>query len=296
METGGGSHHCTSPSTYTPSSGHQVIVTNSTTIWGILVQTIAAAIAYPIWTAIHLLTSPCALSPQARSPIDSATNLFVPPSYLRTLPLTTLLGFAIPTVLTALPSPRIIDHQTHQLFLAIWQAWPIWTGLLQFVLPALVDLVLPPKKAFVSASARNAASLRWLNINYAFALAIATISHLAPLILSTTTLFFPSIFAEGIPAALHPALIFLPPSPLKTSPTTLSQGMQALFLWDEITMCAAAVLWSAVLEHNSSGWQAGKLLASILVTGPAGAAVLAIWGRDRAVLGGGDELLTKKLV
>lgn len=112
------------------------LTVTSLAIWGILIQNVAFDVIIPIYLLIHLSTSPTVSS---NDPNDFHIDL----PNLSTIPFSMAIGYILPTILAALPSPSVISFDHTQTFLAIWQFFPLWVQLLQYTLPYLTAVFQP---------------------------------------------------------------------------------------------------------------------------------------------------------
>lgn len=259
----------------------------------------------PLYLSFHLFTSPTTLSPSSKSPNTPTTNLIIDPTKLRVLPLAVTLGAIVPSILACLPAPSIVSYSLQQDLVSFWQLFPVWISLSQLVLMTFSSFILPSKEqTYRSAAERNAVLLRSLRRTYIFIFAVSSLSHIASLTLSITPLILPSIFAPGYHSFFHPLRVFLPKSPLEITPiSSLGEGALLLLQWDELIGSGAMIVWAMVLNRNAhagkvtwGGWLSllVKVTGLTAVTGPGGAVVALIWGRDELVLGDVGEVLEKK--
>jgi hypothetical protein len=80
---------------------------------------------------MHLLTSPTS------KPYNSAhasSDLFLSIYDLAIIPISVSLGYVIPSLLIILPANAPIGSPMHQYLVAFWQAFPLWTVLIQWTL------------------------------------------------------------------------------------------------------------------------------------------------------------------
>lgn len=280
---------------------------SSLAVWGILMQTIGFAVLFPLYLCLHLFTSPLVVTNSTKgAPPSLANMMLIPIGDLQALPISVTLGYTLPIVLMSLPSPAIISFDTHQLFMSLWQIYPIPVALLQMSLAPLLTAIFPPRSKYHSAADRNSHLLLYLRGTYIFAFAFASITHVATLTLSVSSLLIPSIFQPTIVPFLHPQLVFLPPAPYTSTPVaTMGDGLLNFFLYDEYIGFLATIIWAVTVNHNAhkgtdtwaellSLW--GKIAGLTLVTGPASAVVWLLWERDEQVLGAGVFQGDKKTI
>ena len=264
-------------------------------------QSVGFTIAAPVYYLLHLLTSPTTLSPSVASPSAPSTNLLVAPRSVSLILPSVFIGYALPGLLMALPSPTYSSFHTHQLYIAVWQIFPLLITLTHLLLSTLSTVVVPAKPFYSSAFARNQALLRSLRVVYATALSISTIAHISSLSISFGSLFVPAMFRPDILPSLHPLQVFVPASPISPPPAkSLGDGFHTFLKFDELIGFTASLIWAIALARNArgpaflgvTGWSSllARVVGLTLVTGPAGAVITLIWGRDEEVLGGEAEV------
>ena len=239
------------------------------------------AVVVPIYFAIHLSTSPTVSS---RKWADFHVNSFK----LHTIPYSVSVGFIIPAILLALPAPSTIAYETKQLYMAIWQIFPITTGVLQIVLSTVRSLLT--KKVAVEKTARH--NIDHMRTVYTTILVVAFVTRISTWTISISALLFPSIFAAEVGTILKPSSVFFPAAatPSTRMPSIAAASFQ-LLQYDEIVGSTAMLLWSTCLyivamdRKEPAGW-ASLVIKGIVIealAGPLGFAVAAIWARDEIV-------------
>ncbi|ROT43012.1 hypothetical protein SODALDRAFT_327184 [Sodiomyces alkalinus F11] len=243
-------------------------------IWGIIYQALSGAVILPIFLALSLLRSPRGEKADDKS--KAASFLPMDPVAVSTVPAALAIGFILPTLLMALPSPNIITLDQQQIFIALWQAFPLLTSAAHAVLTALARA--PGGGAAADSSPMAAARSAYKRI-----LAITGVTHLGSLAIA---------LCPGIPAALfgvdmgRPTLreMFVPVSVF--SPFTVSglvEASHAIFQYDYIVISSAALLWVTFLSRNVTSTVV-KLLARTVLVGPLGATLWAVWDRDEEAM------------
>ncbi|KAI9702836.1 MAG: hypothetical protein M1836_008050 [Candelina mexicana] len=276
-----------------------------TAIWGLIMQNIAFGITIPLYLTLHLLTSPTTLASSSKPPsAEAASSLIAHPAEFRILPFSVLLGVIVPSILMCLPAPHVVTFERKQLFVIIWQAFPLWISLWQFCLSTLLSVILGPGASFRSAAERKAGVLHALRHTYVFAFTVSSVTHIAGLTLSITSLLCPAIFAPAYPPLFHPFRIFVPMNPFSSAKvSSIGEGSLSFLQYDIWIGCAASILWAAVLNRNAhketmglKGWLdlLAKVLCSILLAGPGSALVALMWSRDELVLVDVEEMTSKK--
>lgn len=263
--------------------------------YGFFVQNLSFAISTPLYLFIHLLTSPIA-KPYTSTHANS--DLFVSSYDLVTLPISVTLGYIIPSLLMIFPANAPVASPVHQYLVAFWQAFPLWTVLVQWTLKPLWTLIFGKDMTAKSEkSVQTAASriyLRNAGRVYTFALALCMVTHLPAVILS---LLPPGKVPESMPALAYLARpsfasTFIPPLPLGQPIRNMAEGVHIFLLWDMYIGSGSGILWAAVLYQSASvGKQTissnlSMIAKSIIWTvlgGPVAAWTILMWERDEVV-------------
>ena len=267
----------------------------SVSVWGILMQALGFTVIFPLYLALYMWTSPAMLGGADTNSPDSPSDLLVPVGELQALPVSSILGFLLPTILQSLPSPAVTSYETHQIFMSIWQVFPVVTGVLQPVVRALLSRLLPSTTTrYQSAAERKAHVLGHLRAVYVFAIFCAAIPHIGAWTLSLSSVLFPTIFTPAIVPHLHPRRVFLPPAPNSSNKmSSMGDGLLALLLYDEYIGSLAATLWaisvnqtSSTRERTWSAWSSliAKVVVLAIVAGPCAPAIWLLWDRDEQAL------------
>lgn len=248
----------------------------------------------PLYTVVHLLTSPISKSVVSPSPAVISAD----PTALRTLPLALAFGLGIPSVLMCLSSPNIINHETKQLFLFIWQLFPLWIGLAHHLLIAIPrELSSSSFSPLKKVAASRASTLRGLRSTYATALIVAAVIHwsIIFLVLFNSQLaslrIVPNILVASDPGAVFRLWPVVPNfAHFANIPqvSDIAEGFLVLLQYDTLFAGLGVLIWSMWLRHRARGGKSGlRILASavtqIMVFGPCGAAVGMMWQRDEDV-------------
>ncbi|MCJ1267865.1 hypothetical protein MMC22_007751 [Lobaria immixta] len=260
-------------------------------VWGILMQNVAFDVIIPLYLLTHLSTSPTVSS---NDPNDFHIDL----PNLSSIPLSMAIGYILPTVLAALPSPSVISFDRKQTFMAIWQMFPLWVQLLQLTLPYLTAIFCPPASSRKSPFIQRQ-GLGVLRVVYIFILTVAASTHIATLTLLFTSRFFPALFATPFIGVFNPVNVFWPVTTSASHQmSSIGSGAMLIIQYDEIIGSIAVVLWALFLFttafHRSYSQGRGANVAaawalifhSVTLTalaGPLGYAAIAIWGRDELV-------------
>ncbi|KAL9601484.1 MAG: hypothetical protein Q9179_002853 [Wetmoreana sp. 5 TL-2023] len=259
-------------------------------LWGLAFQLATFAVIIPIYFTIHLSTSPTAGS-------WKRSQFSVDPLELTSIPYSVALGLILPSIATALPAPSVIGYERKQMFMAIWQAFPLWVGLFQQIIPFLTRQFT----GNVGVGKERTHNIKELRKFYLLLLTAAVVTQASTWTMSISAVLFPNLFAPDAVSLLTPTAVFKPKaaSPLVKMPSTAAGSLQ-LLQYDEIVGVAALMLWSAALYVNASGnrrfggWVSliAKGVAVGAIAGPQGLAVAAVWARDEIVFA--DDNSNKK--
>lgn len=231
----------------------------------------------PIYALVHLSTSPLALSP---SFTDAAP-------YVLGIPFSIVFGYVLPGVFMALPFPKYVSYETHQFWVAAWQPFPVWAGLLQFAVTSLVQATLGKSTGKRSAGKYDQA----LGETYTFLKYFSVFAHVTTIGIILAATLYPNMFAPGLAEQFNYIKVFVPSTVMPGQQVNQAAEGATLFLqWDRVTAMSAAVIWSATLlvqvQKRVGVPDRGvplfvlDLLFRIACYGPAGAAVTLLQDRD----------------
>ncbi|KAI4129920.1 MAG: hypothetical protein LQ338_002005 [Usnochroma carphineum] len=188
----------------------------------------------------------------------------------------------------ALPAPSIVTYEKKQVFMAIWQAFPLWVGILQEIIPS-VQRALTGNTAVMKTKKQIVDSMRTV---YAIMLTAAVVTRISTWTILDTAVLFPSIFAPDVAHTLTPSAVLKPMgvTPSVKMPSIATGALQFL-QYDEMVGAAAIVLWSSALYINqiqkkSLGEWVSLVVKGIVIealAGPHGLAVAAVWARDEII-------------
>lgn len=162
-------------------------------------------------------------------------------------PSSMIIGYILPLILAALPTPRVTAYETKQQLIAVWQGWPVYTSLIMLIIH-----YLRPMRA----------SQDWqLKIACAFAFACSTAGHLAFL-----------WFARAKTASYH---VFLPPVPWRElQVASIEAGVLRFLQWDYTLSASAMLVWTVASYCRATGKRIGQSSSVILIFGMAGVVFL----------------------
>ncbi|EPE28714.1 hypothetical protein GLAREA_09835 [Glarea lozoyensis ATCC 20868] len=246
--------------------GNEGRIFRFSTAWSLLYQCVPWGIIMPIYCATHLWTTKS----------NSKSALFVNPSKISTLPIAVTIGLIIPTILMAIPSTTPARHNA---FNALWQLFPLWIAISQFFLSSFAPTIPQTVENSIK-------SLRRL---YRFSLTISSVVHLSILAISIAPGLFTQFLPLGPLEAISPTKVFAPMTPFNITKASLREGCLHLLQYDVFFACGSTLIWSLVQwNHVTPGKNLGRVLKFLgwcLLSGPGGAALVAVWGRDEEVFG-----------
>jgi len=226
-------------------------------------QNITLTITAPLWLFVHLLTSPVA-KPFPGTHANSV--LLVSPLDLKLLPISITLSYLLPSILMAVPSPEYFTPETHQYFLALWQAFPLLTVLIHRILFSITSRLssyfFPADPHTRPPTPQGTSYLHNAKHIYRFVLTLCIVTHLPIFLLSV----FPASLLPQLspldPLASSPLLTVLAQTPSSVfipslvSPTqkisSLAEGVQAFLQWDIYIASTAFILWAILLYRNAT--------------------------------------------
>ncbi|KAL8925280.1 MAG: hypothetical protein Q9208_003570 [Pyrenodesmia sp. 3 TL-2023] len=263
------------------------------TAWGFVMQNAAFAVVMPLYCAIHLATSPTVWS---RKQSDSLAESL----RLKCIPWSMAFGFVLPAALMALPAPTVVSHERKQVFVAMWQPFPIWVGILQELFPLLW------RSLFGEAAVERTRNqtINSMRTVYGILLGFALVTRVSAWTISISSVLFPSIFAADTVHLLNPSSVFRPlaASPLVKMFSIAAGGLQFL-QYDDMVGGLACVFWSTALYVNVAERKSVREWVSLMVksivveglAGPEGFAVAALWARDEIIFAAGHDADKKDL-
>ena len=248
-------------------------------------QIAAFNVIMPLYLILHLSTSPTVSS---HDPGDHSVDL---PNLL-SIPFSIAIGYIIPTILAALPAPTAISIDHKQTFMASWQMFPLWVGLLQLAIPRFISKVCLSRDVQKSFSSRKG-WLSILRIVYIFLLTLAATTHIATLTICFASTFLPDLLAPGFGGVFSLSNVFWPRT-ISASHKMSSIGAGAVLMiqYDEILGSLAVVLWAFFLFATAFNKHKKVDTAFVLIfncitipalVGPIGYGVICMWGRDELV-------------
>lgn len=247
-------------------------------------QKVSFAVTMPIYMATHLITSPTISS-------HKSSDFLFDVSELASIPLSMLIGYIVPAILLGLPSPSVLGFDLKQAFMAIWQVFPIWVGLLQQIIPSVMSRCGITSRNLTH---QEDAKMRWIStarVVYMVLFFFSGAIHISTMTLMASSEFFPGLFQPEHP--FDASRVFMPISvSASTKMPSIGSGALQLLQYDFFVGSAAFVIWTSALllnmhRNKTSLWrwltQAFGFTVLTAVAGPFGYAVACIWTRDELV-------------
>ena len=243
-------------------------------------QNATYAMTMPYFFVVYLATSPTVSATKASVMTDIAE--------VASIPFSIIAGYVIPAVMLALPAPSLQNYENKQIWMAIWQASPIWVSCFQQIFKRVIGFLFPA--AHQPSSANSMEALRHI---YSVLLVMAGVPHILSAALTITSMIFPSIFAPEYVGMFNLSKVAIPSTVMaSTKMPNIGSGAYLLLQYDEMIGSTAVVLWASFMwtRANNSNKPFDKLpnligLIALLVplTGPAGCAITLMWLRDELV-------------
>ncbi|KAF9873789.1 hypothetical protein CkaCkLH20_08899 [Colletotrichum karsti] len=252
--------------------GNRGKIISYTTAWGMLWQLITFGVTLPLYFLTWIWTSGI---PDSTTPDAHAEAISIDPTQGETILPAWSLGVLPPSIAAGLPSPSLISQHAQEVALALWQAFPLWTGLCQAVLP----LVTKAPNPTLEKPATKIARFRKI---YTSTLALAALLHYAVV----GYVFLRAESAAGIAPTDFLLQILRPTWPWDTRPmASVEKGILTLLQWDMYCATLATWSWIAYMAYARAGVGSvvvdlGKAVMWSCVVGPGGAALAVVWGRD----------------
>jgi len=236
---------------------------------GFVFQNISLAVVSPIYALVHLITSSDAKSfPSAHA----STVLFIPPYDIAMAPVSTFLGFILPSFLMMYTGKSYaLGSPIHQRLIAGWQFFPIYTVAIHYFLRRLYLVIAanPTISSRITIHKRNPSQptitrspavryLRSARLVYGLVLTFCIITHVSALVLAILPhhmlpdMYIDPTFVSLVGSTTF-ASVFLPPLPLPGHQAQdLTAGVHAFLQWDMYISATALLLWGSVLYRDTS--------------------------------------------
>ena len=234
----------------------------------------------PVYFLIDLYVSPGITSTVLDRELPDVVSLL-------TIPFSVFIGYIIPLILLALPAPALVTHDRKQLFMSIWQVFPLWVALSQFCLGHLLSR---------TDIHQNLSKLTMQRVVYLFAILVAASSHISSFLLISGSTYISSHLATHDPEAYSFLSAFMPDVLFRPSQVdSIGSGAQMFIQYDAIIGYIAFLLWATTLLRVTYAKTARQIpvvkgillvvLANAL-SGPAGCAAVLLWLRDEELIKG----------
>ena len=253
------------------------------------------AATMPIFALIHIFTSTAAtnnreaIRPRYLDPLDPKVVI---PAFG--------IGYFLLCFLFAYPFSSGVVRQWCG---AIWQGFPEFVVLVQYLLMKLFSLSSPASKAAKARSLHD--DNKALSKVYNFSFNIAAATQLFTLGVLFGVKFFPTIFPQWASETLTFNNVFNPGPFYGSQPMkSMASAMQTWFLYDQISGSAATLIWGSYLYLGSRKmevtwrdrmWLVCDLARWSAVAGAGGALVRLLQHRDETVLLDSEAEQKKKL-
>ncbi|KKK13019.1 hypothetical protein ARAM_001878 [Aspergillus rambellii] len=265
-----------------------------TTLWLLLFQLSAIACTGPFWAFWYLANSPLVTYDNAIPPSFEELRIqsSAPPRRIMLVLPSLILGYLLPAVAMALPSPGVVSNDFQQLALVAWNLFPALVYVSMQVFHYVLLLAGGDGEKYATTASTRRTTLR---IVYAVSLWISFAVHMGLLSISLTTVLFPTLWAPETLDDFHPARLLIPP--VAVTPTrTVGDGVLSFFLWDQLFGYIVGILvaWSqlrTVLVARGwyhQRWAGTKVLVGIvggvLIAGPGSVCLGLNWVRDELLM------------
>lgn len=256
--------------------GNAMLWASCTTIYGLVMQSTGFAVIGPAWLLLHSLTAKTIRNPTTK-------QLEASEAAIKAIPYSIGLGFIIPSLLMALPYPAVWSLNTKMNLILVWQIFPLYIQIFQFVLEKTIFATSQP--------CSNVRQIWLLQGTYKFAMFISVWINVAVCGISVAAYAYPDVFEGPQRLQMTPQEIFVPPNPFDKSlkVRTVSRGTIWFLQWDYLISGGAYLVWALYLKHARAGRKftvielIGDLSIKPLVMGPMAAALSCISSRDQEV-------------
>ena len=208
---------------------------------------------------------------------------------LASIPLSIIGGFVVPSFLLSLSVPQVVSSDTKQIFIAVWQYFPLVIEAFQQVLPFVMSNIFGITSQS-SGKRTNTQSLHALRAVYSILLIFAGVSHISTTALVTISHLFPQLFTPKYRGVFDFANVFQPAAITGfTKVSSVEAGVQQLLQYDFYVGASALVIWATTLWLKTGAKDQSLLRSGIYfigltaLLGPIGAATTCVWLRDEIV-------------
>jgi hypothetical protein len=252
-------------------------------LWGILYQNVAYAVTIPLTLATHLGTSPGVKAP------PSPSALLAHSPEIASITGSVFVGYIVPAILMALPFPSVVTSDQKQIYMAVWQVFPISVAVLQQVFKRVLS-----GSSSILAKSSPTTTIWCLRLTYAFALMCAGTTHLQAVSLAGAYDLFPPLFDKNHKGSLGLRRAFVPGGYLPSHKVAnVNEGALRFLQYDEYIGSTAVLIWASFMAARAWPKDASSLgaIAAVFIgaftcitRGPIAAATILLWMRDEIVL------------
>jgi hypothetical protein len=244
------------------------------------------AVATPFYLALHLLLG-------ASVTATTADDLSIAPQHLAAIAPSFVLGYIVPIILLALPTPKIVTYKFKHTLAGWYQQWNLFIAFFHY---GYFHLIADKTQSSSWPDQYASSNLSSLRVVYGLAFMMASIPHWTVCVISFMAWLCPSIFNEKKVECLKPANVLVPTLPFtQRKARNMAQGFLWLIQWDYILGTLGMIVWALVLHVNardvygvddSRSYMLLRFSAYTFVGGPAALPVMVLWERDEWVFGG----------
>lgn len=237
-----------------------------------------------LWALAYTASSPTMSKSLSSNALQSA-SLVSPPMTLLILP-ALVLGYVIPAICMALPSPGIVTTDSQQLAIVTWNLFPLLVLVILKCFGACSPMLSSTR---IDRPARSPQEhLQVVRLVSCASLAMSSAVHIGVSAVSISTVLFPALFNAKYAQELSPASLFLPPTSI-TQASTVGDGVRSFLLWDQvfgypvIILIGMLQLRTAVISRGLlTSWMKslGLVVLTSCVAGPGSACLALSWLRD----------------
>lgn len=237
-----------------------------------------------VWALAYTASSPTTSRSLSSNALQSAS--LVPPSMTLLILPALVLGYVVPAVCMALPSPGIVTNNFQQLAVVTWNLFPLLVLVILKFLGAFVPMFSSRRNDRPARSPQE--HLRAVRLVSCASLAISSAVHIGVSAVSISTILFPALFNAKYARELSPASLVLPPISI-TQGSTVGDGIRSFFLWDQVFGYPVVILVmmlqlrTAVIARGfPTSWlkSLGLVVLTTCVAGPGSACLALSWLRD----------------
>jgi hypothetical protein len=201
---------------------------------------------------LHLLTSPVAKS----LPGTNANSVLLIHAWdLRVLPFSIAISYILPSLLMGIP----FSSSTHQGWIAIWQAFPLWTVITHYLLRTAVERISeriwkidPKTRTPIPQAASYLSNAKYV---YQFVIGLCMATHIPILLIAILPSWVFSTFSSLLARMGKETIssIYVPSFPsLQHKILNHAEGVQIFLHWDLYIGCTAFLFWAVLLYRNAT--------------------------------------------